>query len=220
MRKSPTLQVLFPGSRADILSACMLQPDRWWYLSELAAHLSTRPSSLQRDLKSLTTAGILEQRRDGRRCYVKANSEAPTFPELRGLMEKTAGLPAALKLLLDPFREKILCAFVFGSVARSTEHYGSDVDLMVVGEVGLLGLSPGLRRIEHRLGREVNATLFTAGEFRARAREHFLKTVLSGEKSFVIGDEQILGDITGEQRRAKARHFKKGVGKSSSRNSS
>jgi len=138
MRKSTLLQALFPTSRANILAACMLQPDKWWYLTELATHLSTTPSSLQRDLISLTEAGILDARRDGRRLYVRANNESPIYSELRGLMEKTAGMVPALKLLLEPFREKILCAFVFGSVAKGTEHAASDVDLMVIGNVGLM----------------------------------------------------------------------------------
>ena len=80
MRRQILLQVLFPAARADILAACMLQPEKWWYLTELAAHLSRPPSSLQRDLKSLTSSGILEQRRDGNRSYVKANTGASVFP--------------------------------------------------------------------------------------------------------------------------------------------
>ena len=42
-----------------------------------------------------------------------------------------------------PFRifwrlgRKILCAFVYGSVARAREHATSDIDLMVIGQVGL-----------------------------------------------------------------------------------
>jgi len=214
MRKSPFLRALFPASRGGILSACLLQPDKSWYLTELAAYLKTSPSSLQRDIKSLTAAGILQLRRDGTRVYLKANTEAPIFPELRGLIEKTAGLIPALQLLLEPFREKITCAFVFGSVARSTDHAASDVDLMVIGEVGLLDLSPLLRDVERKLGREANATVFSQREFRARVRmkDHFVDAVLRGTKEFVLGDRGKLGDIVGEQRRTKTQHVEKRVG--------
>jgi predicted nucleotidyltransferase len=205
------LTVLFPAARADILSACLLQPDKWWYLSELADHLGTGLSSLQREIESLTEAGILERRREGTRVYVKANTEAPIFPELRGLFEKTAGLLPALRLLLEPFREKILCAFVFGSVARRTEHAASDVDLMVIGDIGLLDLASPLRAIERRLGREVNATVFGAREFRTKMKngDHFLTSVMRGRKEFVIGDESVLGGIAREQKRAEASHLEK-----------
>lgn len=212
MRNSALLRALFPTSRADILAACMLQPDRWWYLTELAAHLSTGPSSLQRDLSSLTHVGILEQRRDGRRVYVKANIDAPVFPEIRGLIQKTTGILPALQLLLEPFRDKILCAFVFGSVARIAEHAASDVDLMVIGSIGMMELSPALRKIERHVGREINATVFGRQEFRSKAKDHFLAAILHESKQFLIGDERILGDIVGEQRRTKAQHLKERAG--------
>jgi len=42
----------------------------------------------------------------------------------------------------------VACAFVYGSVARGEERAGSDVDLMVIGGVGLAELVPSLRGAE------------------------------------------------------------------------
>ena len=64
---SPALDSLFSGTRQAVLAATLTRPDKWWYLSELAEFLHTRPSSLQRELSALAQSGILEQRRDGRR---------------------------------------------------------------------------------------------------------------------------------------------------------
>ncbi len=91
MRKSGALSVLFPTLRGDVVVAALTQPDRWWYLSELAHFLETGPSSLQRELKALVQAGILERRREGTRVYFKADTRSPLFSELRGLVEKSAG---------------------------------------------------------------------------------------------------------------------------------
>jgi predicted nucleotidyltransferase len=212
MRKFATLNALFPAVRGEILAACLLQPKRWWYLSELAAHLRTTPSSLQREVTSLTKAGILLRRRDGNRLYLSANQEAPIYPELRGLMEKTAGLMMELQLLLEPFREKISCAFVFGSLSRGTENAGSDVDLMIVGEVGLFELSPRLRKLERKIGREINAVVFGAHELRAKSMDHFVGSVLASSKKFVIGSDHELDAIIGESRGAKAPHVQRGTG--------
>ena len=66
-------------------------------LSELAEFLQTTPSSLQRELKALVDSGILQQRREGTRIYFKAETQSPLFPELRGLLEKTAGLLPTLQ---------------------------------------------------------------------------------------------------------------------------
>ena len=104
-----------------------------------------------------------------------------------------------MRQILEPFGDKILCAFVFGSVARNREHATSDVDLMVVGKAGLADLSPALRKAEQRLGREVNATVYSPSEFRkkVRSRDHFLTAILRGRKQFVRGGQSDLDEIVG-----------------------
>ena len=61
MRTSPILDALFPEIRAKILAALLLQPEKRWFLTELAQHLGTQPSSLQREVEALSKAGLLEQ---------------------------------------------------------------------------------------------------------------------------------------------------------------
>ena len=185
MRKTAALAALFPAVRGHVLAATLTQPDKWWFLSELAQFIGTTPSSLQRELKALVDGGILEQRREGTRIYFKAETRSPLFPELRGLLEKTAGLLPALRQAMKPFAGRIDCAFVYGSVARSSEHALSDVDLLVIGAVGLAELAPALRKVEARLGREVNVTSYSPQEFgkKVTAKDHFLSEVLQVPKN-------------------------------------
>ncbi len=206
MRKPAALAALFPTVRGGVLAATLTQPGEWWYLSELAQFLGTSPSSLQRELKTLVDGGILETRREGTRAYFKADTRSPVFPELRGLIEKTAGVVPTLQTILRPFDGRIGSAFVYGSVARSQEHAQSDIDLLVVGEVRLADLAPALRKAEARLGREVNATRYSAAEFRrkAAAKDHFLSEVLRGPKQFVKGEERDVDDLIGKPRRSTA----------------
>ena len=200
MRMSPILEALFPEVRAKVLAAVFGQPDREWYLTELARTLETQPSSLQRELEALTRAGILEQRRDGRRVYVKTDRSSPVFADLRGLLEKTAGVIPVLRGELQTLGESIYLAFVYGSVARSEETSVSDIDLMVVGKAGLSDLIPALRNSERILGRPVNPSVYSSEEFqeRVRSENHFLTTVLKGAKQFVKGGEDELERIAGK----------------------
>ena len=204
VRKSRTLATLFPTLRGELLAATLTRPDKWWYLSELAEFLRTTPSSLQRELKALVAGGILQQRREGTRAYFKAETRSPLFPELRGLIEKTAGLLPTLQQALEPFRSRIDCVFVYGSVARTEEHALSDVDLMVIGGVGLADLAPALRKAEGQIGREINVTSYSAQEFRKKvtAKDHFLTEVLRGSKEFVQGNQRDLDEIIGRPRRS------------------
>src|SRR5258706_14210433 len=211
MRKPRALATLFPTMRGDVLAATLNQPDKWWYLSELAQFLKTTPSSLQRELKALVDGGILQRRREGTRTYFKAETRSPLFPDLRGLVEKTVGVLPTLQEVLAPLQAGMDCAFIYRSVARSDEHAFSDVDLMVIGSVGLAELAPALRKAETRLGREVNATSYSTREFRnkAAAKDHFLSEVLRGPKQFVKGDQRDLDKIIGKPRRPAASDIEK-----------
>ncbi len=116
------------------------------------------------------------------------------------MFEKTVGLIPTLRMALRPFESKIVCAFVYGSIARREERAASDVDLMVVGTVGLGDLAPSLRKAETRLGREVNVTNYSVDEFRKKVAEgdHFLTTVLNGTLQFVKGEQRDLDAIAGK----------------------
>jgi DNA-binding transcriptional ArsR family regulator len=190
MRKSKAIDAIFPRTRQAVLAATFLHPDRWWYLSDLARYLGVRPSSLQRELATLVEAEILRQRREGNRIYFQPNPDCPFLAELQGLMLKTVGLVDVLHEVLEPFTNRIDWAFVYGSIARSEELAASDVDLMIIGRVGLADIAPALRQAERRLNRPVNSTVYSREEFATQltARRPFLHAVLEGAKLFILGD--------------------------------
>jgi len=214
MRKIRVLDALFPKTRKGVLTAAFTRPEKWWYLSELAQYLHTTPSSLQRELTSLVASGILQQRREGTRTYFKAETRSPMFQELRSLFEKTAGLLPTLQRALRPLEARIVCAWVYGSIARGKENAASDVDLMVIGSAGLADLAPVLRKAEMRLEREINVTNYSVHEFRNKValKDHFLSTVLGGPKEFVKGSQGDLDKIIGKQQGSEAPHVQKRIG--------
>src|SRR5260370_39863529 len=122
MRTSAILTALFPAVRQEILAATLLSPERSWYLSELAAHLETSPSSLQRELEALAASGILQRRREGRRTYYRAETASPVFAELRDLFSKTAGMGPLLQAGLHGFGRQITWAAVYRSLAPGQAH--------------------------------------------------------------------------------------------------
>ncbi|MBI4402984.1 MAG: nucleotidyltransferase domain-containing protein [Deltaproteobacteria bacterium] len=105
---------------------------------------------------------------------------------------KTSGLVDVLARALST--KEISYAFVFGSFAKQEDKSMSDVDLMVVGSIGLRKLTPLLREPSKRLDREINAHILTKSEFlkRKQSGEHFLAQVLAAPKIFIIGSENEL----------------------------
>jgi len=200
MRKTKSLDALFPKTRQAIFGAMLIDPARSWYLSDLARHLGVTPSSLQRELHSLVRGGILRRNADGNRVYFRIDPDCPFLSELRRIILKTVGLRNVLQECLDPLRDRILVAFVYGSMARSQERSASDVDLMVIGSVGLSQIAPVLKKAEVSLGRAVNPCVYSAKEVvkKLSAGHHFLETVLKGEKIYIQGDQSDLEAALGE----------------------
>lgn len=197
MRKS-LLDALFPKTRQAVLNATVMNYRREWYLSDLARHLKVQPSSLQRELSNLVAAGILRRRDEGNRTYYKADIDCPVFGDLYEIFMKTVGLRDVLAEKLEPFAGRIRVAFVYGSIARAEENSTSDVDVMIIGEVGLADLALALRSAENLLMRTVNPSIYTPKEIAEKlaAGHHFLTTVMSKEKLFVIGSKDDLAAIT------------------------
>lgn len=198
MRKKSLVAVLLPKTRRAVLAATLMHPERWWFLTDLARHIGTTPSSLQREMDALVGVGILLRRREGKQVYFRPDPNCPIFPELQGIMAKTLGLVDVLRDALRAFRKSIRVAFVYGSIARCEELSESDVDVMIVGTVKLAELSPAIQKAEERLAREVNPTLFSPEEFAEKVRRghHFLKTVLGDDKLFLIGTQDDVAEAS------------------------
>ena len=191
------LDALFPRTRQAILSAVLLRPDKWWYLTDLAKHLRVSPSSLQRELASLVSGDLLISRKDGKRIYYRINQNCAIVEELQTIFVKTSGIADVIRSCLKRFGDKIEIVFVYGSVARTEELSTSDVDLMIIGDVGLSDLAPGLRRAEKTLGREVNPTIYSPQEFLQRNKEEdsFVTTIMSDSKIFLKGSDSELESL-------------------------
>jgi predicted nucleotidyltransferase len=136
-----SLDALLSPVRRDILAAIVPYPDRWWYLHALARHLDVTPSSLQRDLASLTEAGILRRRRDGNRVYYGADPACPILGALRELLLKGARPEVLVRESIEEIRRRIVEGFspekviLFGSQATGDAGDDSDVDVLVVMDV-------------------------------------------------------------------------------------
>lgn len=76
------LGALFPKARLNILAVLYGEPGREWYMRDLAITLGVLPSTLQRELKNLLDAGVVDSRRDGGRVYYRASESCPVFGAL------------------------------------------------------------------------------------------------------------------------------------------
>lgn len=186
------LTLLFPQVRAEVLRLLFADASRQLHLRELVRQSGLTLGTLQTEIDKLLAAGLLLDRRDGNRRYFRANASHPLFGDLRGLVLKTSGLREVLAEALDGL-DAINVALVFGSVAAGTAKADSDVDLLVIGDLGLRALAPRLRPAAERLGREINPVVMSPADFvRERSTKPLLVDLLAKEKLFIKGDEREL----------------------------
>jgi DNA-binding transcriptional ArsR family regulator len=186
------LSVLFPQVRAEVLRLLFANAAQELHLRELTRRSGLTLGTVQDELEKLSKADLITNRRDGNRRYYRANASHPLFPDLQQLVLKTAGLRDVLVDALSGIKG-VEVAFVFGSLAGGAGKGASDVDLMVIGTVGLRALVPDLRKASERLGREINPVTMTTEEFaKGRSRNPFIADVLAKEKLFVKGGDDEL----------------------------
>ncbi len=194
MRKS-VLDALFSKIRQDVLGAFMLFPEKWWYLSDLAKHLGVTPSSIQKELASLSGFGVLETRKDGNRTYYRPDKNCSIYSDLQSLLIKTSGIVDVVRAVVT--LEEIELAFIFGSMATGGDVSESDVDIFIIGDLSLEKLAPAIRKAEKKLQRELNLMIFSREEVvsKVKAKNSFLLTVLKDKKIFLKGSEDGLRSL-------------------------
>lgn len=187
--------VIFPEYRRRVLGLLMLYPEQRYYLREIARLTGTAPGTLTRELSKLVKAGVLSVKKVGNQAHYTANLECPIFEELASILRKTSGLVDVLADGLMPLAARIDNAFVFGSMASGKAGARSDVDLMVIGEVGFGEVVQQLYPLQQVFGREINPKLYSRDEWQklVTGKSAFVREVLGKPKLFVIGNEQSLG---------------------------
>src|SRR5574340_244622 len=161
-------------------------PDTALHMREIERRTGFAIGTVQTELKKLQRLEIISRGKDGNRVYYRANTAHPLYPDIRNLVLKTSGLVDVMKSALSGEND-IRLAFIFGSFARQEEKADSDIDLMVVGDIGLRKLTGLLTDAAVRIGREINPHVFTEKEFakRKKGRDHFLSRVLESSNLFI-----------------------------------
>ena len=170
-------------------------PGRSFYANEMIALAESGTGAVQRELLALSDAGLLTVTKQGNQKHYQANTVAPVFAELRGLVLKTMGLADVLRAALVPLAVQLDAAFVYGSVAKLQDTAHSDVDVMIISSsLGYGEVFGALESAATTLGRKVNPTLYAPAEIAKRISldNAFVTRVLQQPKIWLIGSEEQL----------------------------
>ena len=192
---------LFGKGRRNVLGLLFTRPGEPMYLREIIAAVGGGQGQVQRELENLHRAGLIRREKRANQVYYSPNPDAPIYEELKAIAFKTFGVADVLRELLRPLAQRIVVAFIYGSIARAEEKSSSDVDVMIVGDVKFGDAVLALKPAEERLRRNVNPSVYSEKELRSKLRDKggFLERVIKGPKLFLIGNDHDLGQFAGHR---------------------
>jgi predicted nucleotidyltransferase len=194
---------LFSNVQQRVLALIFGNPKQSFYTSEIIRRVRSGTGAVERELARLEQSGLVSVQRIGNQKHYRANRESPIFNELRGIVLKTVGLAEPLRQSLAKYADNIRAAFVYGSVAKSTDTARSDIDLMVIGDdLTYSDLYAGLQKAEKVLQRTVNPTFLSYDDWQRKlvTKDSIIAKIDAQPKLFVVGSEN---DLKHEQRRTR-----------------
>lgn len=186
---------LFTTTQQRVLGLLYTQPEKSFYTKEIIRLTGMGVATIKRELDRMLAAGIISMTKIGNQHHYQANPDCPIYLELLGIVKKTFGVSGVISLALSPFAKRIDWAFIFGSVASGKETSTSDIDLMIIGDVGFTEVVSDLYSIQETLGREINPKIYSKEEWirMKKNKDAFIKEVLAKPRMVVTGDADELG---------------------------
>jgi predicted nucleotidyltransferase/predicted transcriptional regulator len=192
MNRNQLCSGLFGKTRQAVLALLYGQAGSSFYTKQILDAIKSGRGTVQRELKSLTDAGIITREVQGRQVYYRANEKCLIFNELKSIVRKTFGVSDVLREPFDTVsqrfrvlkprlaeycrRHHIKKLALFGSVLREDFHPDSDIDVLVEFEPGHVP-GFGIIDMENELSRLVGhkVDLRTPGDLSRYFRDNVLR---------------------------------------------
>lgn len=185
-------EILSSRTRAEIFRLLYGPAEEELHVREIERRTGLNDRTIRQEIAKLLKLDLVLDRKDSNRIYYRANKSNPLYPDIRNLVLKSIGLVDILKGALKD--QRIQIAFIFGSLSEGKETSESDVDLFVIGHLGMREVSRLLSGVSERIGREINPHVMSSDEIKKRNNEkdNFISSVIKSSKLFVIGTENDL----------------------------
>jgi len=182
---------LFSKTQQRVLGLLFGHPERSFYLKEIIDRVNVGRGAVQRELEKLLASGLVTVKPIGSQRHFQANVACPVYPELCSIVIKALGMVDILTEALAPLSKKLQAAFIFGSMASGKATAGSDIDLMVIGDVSFADVVEATFGAQEVLGREINPKVYNKEEWEKMYKENtaFIKELIAKPRLFIVGSD-------------------------------
>jgi len=179
--------------RQDLLTLFFTNQSQKYYLRELQRLLGYSAGSIRRELLKFQKDNLFNTQKVGNLLYYSLNTKHPLFKELKSIISKTVGIEGGLRKALLSI-EGIKIAFIYGSFASKREKATSDLDIMIIGNPNTSVLNEKVAKLERRLKREINISMYSREEYERKKllKSGFTIDVINNPKIMLLGKEDDL----------------------------
>ena len=114
------------------------------------------------------------------------------------ITRKTFGIADVIRQTLEPIKDSIEFAFIYGSIAKATDTARSDIDIMIIGnDLAYADIMNLLIFAEKELQRAINPSIYSLSDFNDKLQQgnNFLTRILQQEKIIIMGSENVIRKI-------------------------
>ena len=187
---------LFTKTQQRVLGLLYGTPDKSFFTNEIFRRTNIGRGTVLRELEKQLSAGLITVKETGNQRHYQANHSNPIYTELLSIVRKTFGLADVILHALEPIGSQIELAFIYGSLAKNTDHQNSDLDLMLVGDgINYGAVAELLMPIEESLQRSINPTIYKNTEFTKKLNQgsSFLERVMEQPRIMIKGSINVVG---------------------------
>ncbi|MGB2764530.1 MAG: nucleotidyltransferase domain-containing protein [Candidatus Aminicenantaceae bacterium] len=179
--------------RQGLLALFFTNPSQKYYLRELQRMLGYSAGSIRRELLRFQSDNLFSTQKTANLLYYSLNTEHPLFEELKSIIAKTVGVEGSLRKSLSAIK-RIKISFIYGSFASKSQKAASDIDIMIIGNPEISDLNEEIARLEKKLKREINITIYSLEEYKAKkkSKSGFILDLLKNPKIILTGKEDDL----------------------------
>jgi len=179
--------------RQGLLALFFTNPSQKYYLRELQRMLGYSAGSIRRELLRFQSDNLFSTQKTANLLYYSLNTEHPLFEELKSIIAKTVGVEGSLRKSLSAIK-RIKISFIYGSFASKSQKAASDIDIMIIGNPEISDLNEEIARLEKKLKREINITIYPLEEYKAKkiSKSGFILDLLKNPKIILTGNEDDL----------------------------
>lgn len=182
--------------RQKIILLFIYNPEKSYYINEIARLVKTSSGTAQRELNKLVKEGFLIKKdKSKKQVYYSLNKANPLLSEIKIIVDKTIGIEHLLQEELKK-EKNIAFAFLFGSYVKDDFNFDSDIDLFVIGDIEDKELYDKIRKVEDKINRQIDYHLSTIKEFKKNLTKNFFYKDIVKKCDLIIGDENEFRRIT------------------------